>query len=280
LNKEFAMCHAMDGKIVHEETVTWSLVVAVNSEEVLQSNLLGSGEANSAREIFIRRNPLSAAMAYNTGLADCTSDIVVFAHQDVFLPTGWARALSQSICALTASDPNWAVAGVYGVTRSGIGKGHVYSTGLGRFVGESFAEPTQVRSLDEMLLILRRSAGLRFDERLPGFHLYGTDVCLEAAVRGMSSYVVPCFALHNSCGIKVLPMSFWSAYMYLRKKWQSQLPVVTPCTKITVGCGPIMNHMIRACWSSVRGKSTSGLRIADPGRFSVEELFPPGRVLR
>ena len=178
--------------------ITWSLVVASNSDEVLKSNLLRSGEAGLAKEIIVERHASAAATAYNAGLDKCAGDVVVFAHQDVFLPSGWSKKLLQVVSRLTERDSKWGVAGVYGVTHCGNGIGYVYSTGLRRFVGRPFAEPSLARSLDEVVLILRRSSGLRFDEDLPGFHLYGTDICLEAEALGMRNYVVPCFILHNS----------------------------------------------------------------------------------
>jgi hypothetical protein len=247
-------------------------VVASNSDGVLRSTLLGSGEANLAKEIIVMRDAPSAASAYNSGIDKTTGDILVFAHQDVFLPAGWSEALFKCIKRLAEMDPSWAVAGVYGVTESGKGVGHVYSTGLKRFVGESFTGPIQVSSIDEMIIILRRSTGLRFDEKLPGFHLYGTDICLEAEAHGMRSYVLPCFALHNSVGIKYLPFNFWQGYMYLRNKWKHRLPIKTPCTAITYGCIPIIDHLARFCWSSIRGKIKPGSRVADPERFYLEHL--------
>lgn len=259
---------------VENSEINWSIVVASNSDDVLQTNLLGSGEANSAMEVVVQRNATSAATAYNAGLAICTSDVVVFAHQDVFLPAGWAKVLSNSIERLAALDPQWGVAGVFGITAFGNGVGYTYSTGLRRFVGEPFQEAIPVRSLDEMVLVIRRSSGLRFDEQLPGFHLYGTDICLESEVRGMRNYALPCFALHNSCGVKWLPMSFWRAYMYLRRKWKDRLPVVTPCTEITVGCTPIINHILTAGWLSVRGRNTPSCRVTNPESFYVERLAP------
>ena len=248
--------------------------MAANSDDILRTNLLRSGEADLAKEIVIKRNAPSAAMAYNAAMADCTGDVVVLAHQDVFLPAGWAKKLCHGIKRLTERDPQWGVTGVYGVTTYGKGAGYVYSTGLRRFVGEPFTEPIQVRSLDEMLLVLRRSADLRFDERLPGFHLYGTDICLEAEVREMRNYALPCFALHNSCGVKWLPMSFWQAYIYLRRKWKDRLPVVTPCTEITAGCTPIVNYILTAGWLSVRGRNKPSCRMTNPENFYVERLAP------
>lgn len=252
--------------------ISWSLVVAANSDDLLQANLLRSGETNSAKEIIVQRNAPNISVAYNTGLDKCTGDVVVFAHQDVFLPTGWAKKLCESIGLLTMRDPHWGVAGVYGVTASGRGAGDIYSTGLQRFVGEPFSEPIQIRSLDEMLLIVRPSANLRFDERLPGFHLYGTDICLEAEARGMKNYVLPCFTLHNSNGVKHLPLSFWQAYIYLRRKWRSRLPIVTSCTGITPSCAPMFKDIIGRVFWRILGRNNPGSRVSDPARLYAENI--------
>ena len=45
--------------------------------------------------------------------------------------------------------------------------------------------PARVATLDELLLIVRRDAGLRFDPDL-GFHLYGADICLQASEQGLA----------------------------------------------------------------------------------------------
>jgi hypothetical protein len=259
---------------IENSKTKWSIVVAANSDDILQTNLLGSGETKLATEVVVQRHATSAAVAYNAGLTGCSSDLVVFAHQDVFLPAGWAKVLGSSIERLSALDPQWGVAGVFGMTVFANGVGHIYSTGLRRFVGDALKEPIPVRSLDEMVLIIRQSSGLKFDERLPGFHLYGTDICLEAEARGLRNYVLPCFSFHNSCGAKRLPMSFWQAYLYLRKKWKDRLPIVTPCTKITVGCTPIIDSILRKGWLTLQGKNKPGYRVADPKLFYMENLLP------
>ena len=55
--------------------------------------------------------------------------------------------------------------------------------------------PPQVATLDELLLIVRRDSGLRFDPEL-GFHLYGADICLQASEQGLA--VVALAALLSS----------------------------------------------------------------------------------
>lgn len=54
--------------------------------------------------------------------------------------------------------------------------GLVWSNGLGREVRGVCEMPAQAISFDEVVLILRKDSGIRFDEQLPGFHLYGTDI--------------------------------------------------------------------------------------------------------
>jgi hypothetical protein len=254
--------------------MNWSLVVAVNSEEVLRTNLLRSVELKSAKEIVRQYKSGNASSAYNNGLAAVTGDIVVFAHQDVYLPVGWAAKLKESLDILTLRDPEWGVAGVFGITANGGDAGYVYSSGLRRFIGRPFHEPIRVSTLDEMLLIIRKSSGLQFDEHLPGFHLYGTDICLSAESRGMRNYVVPCFAFHNSCGVVWLPLDFWRAYLYLRRKWKARLPVMTPCTRITLGCIPIYEDIVRRCFSKVRGRNMPGCRVAEPDLYYAENILP------
>lgn len=254
--------------------MSWSLVVACSSTAVLEANLLGSVEVRKAVDIAVQKGSKSTAIAYNAGMDACRSDLIVFAHQDIYLPKGWAQHFEKSVDQLSEGDPNWGVVGIYGITNSGLGVGYTYSTGLGRFVGRPFSHPIEVRTLDEIILIIRRSRGLRFDESLPGFHLYGTDICLQAEERGMKNYVIPCFALHNSCGIRWLPWGFWRAYLYLRRKWWNRLPIITPCITITKSGMPILNHLILRTWATIRGKNKPGMRVEDPGSLYKKCVCP------
>ncbi len=242
----------------------WTLVAAVNDEGVLRSSLLKSPDIDARCQVVLRSGYENAGRAYNAGLSEAANEIVVLAHQDVYLPPGWAARAQEGLARL---DEKWAVAGVVGVAKSGSVAGHIYSAGLARTVGTPFDRPVECGSLDEMVLILRLSSGLRFDERLPGFHLYGTDVCLGAAEKGLKSYVIPAFCIHNSNRVVRLPAAFWRAYLYMRRKWRRQLPVRTLCTTITSGCGPM-------AWSVIRGVVTSngrgGKRCADPERLCRE----------
>ncbi len=62
--------------------------------------------------------------------------------------------------------------------------------------------------LDELLLVIRRSSGLSFDDGLPSFHLYGADICLQAQMGGMKSYIITAFCIHNSNGVRYLSLEY------------------------------------------------------------------------
>jgi hypothetical protein len=55
----------------------------------------------------------------------------------------------------------------------------------GRMLRDGPELPARVATLDEVLLVVRRDSPLRFYPAL-GFHLYGADICLQAAERGLA----------------------------------------------------------------------------------------------
>jgi glycosyltransferase involved in cell wall biosynthesis len=243
---------------------SYTLVSPVNDPAVAESCLLKS-RLESRFQVLLQRGYSSAAEAYNNALDFAAHDVVIFAHQDVFIPPGWIEHFEAILRKLHASDPCWGVLGVYGVRKNGTGRGWLYSTGLDRVVGDPFNMPEEVRTLDEVLLIIRKSSGLRFDEGLPGFHMYGTDICLEAERKGLTNYAIPCFVVHNSNGYKHFPMSFWRAYFYVRKKWRDRLPIHSSCA--TVRRYPMVEVAMKALWRSCRSmllRRQPGRRVANP----------------
>lgn len=255
----------------------WSLISASNNEAVLKTCLAASPCIGSAHEFHVVRGFPSAAEAYNAGIRKTTAEILVLAHQDIYLPPDWDRRLTQSLAALSSIDPNWGVLGSWGIGSEGKPCGHCYCTGLQKVLGADFLAPSPAKSLDEMLLVLRRSSGLRFDERLPGYHLYGTDLCLTAAQRGMKSYVIPAFCIHNTAGLKFLPWAFWRAYLFMRRKWWNQLPVKTPCIRLSRLAAPVIEAPLRSAYSHWLKRRPLGNRVADPSSL-YRELVRSGLV--
>ncbi len=212
-----------------------TLVSAITDWEVLRENLLASPCLHTDRPLqFIFKQGYSAAgLAYNEALEAARHDLVIFVHQDVYLPEQWLDQVMTSIVALETFDPHWGVLGCYGRSRDhALGIGRVYTTGC-QWHGSRILQPVQVDTLDEIVLIVRQSAGLRFDGRLPFFHLYGTDLCLTAGEAGMNSYVLPAPCIHNTHQMIELPPEYHACYFYIKSKWKTCLPIPAPCSRIS-----------------------------------------------
>lgn len=209
----------------------------------------------------------SAGAAYNAGIRESSGEVMVFAHQDVYLPDGWDQSLASALSQLCTTDPNWAVLGIFGIGSDGQPRGHMYCTGLQKILGKPFNSPVPCDSLDEFVLILKRSACLTFDEQVPGFHFYATDICLQAQQAGLSSYIIPGFCIHNTQGMNFLPWSFWRGYLYMRRKWRQRLPIKTPCINITRWATPLVQHPLQSFYARYLKGEKPGQRVSDPRTF-------------
>lgn len=204
----------------------FDVISAINDETVLANNLMRSplfGRADAT--LHVQRGHRSAALAYSAAMRDCCSDVLVFAHQDVYLPAHWEDRLRHNLALLQATDPEWAVLGIYGVEPTGAQIGCVWSSGLDATFGAPFDAPTPVISIDEVLIVLRRSSGVEFDAALPGYHLYGTDLVQTALSRGKGAYAIYAPVVHNSRPSLYLGRDYFEAYDHLAAKWKHRLPI-------------------------------------------------------
>lgn len=207
---------------------------ASNSQAILDANLrLSPVLASGAARLQVEFGAPSAAVAYNRALDATMEPVVVFAHQDVYLPQGWDSLLRARIAEVAAQDPDWALLGAFGVGLDASHIGPVWSSSLGLIVGRVPMLPAPVQSFDEMLIVLRRASGLRFDEALPGWHLYGTDIVQTARAAGQGAYAgaLPC--IHNDRYHDALGPDFTECYRFMQRKWRGTLPLRTPITKIS-----------------------------------------------
>ena len=250
--------------------LNWSLITASNDDTVLKTCLAASPCVGQARDFQVMRGFASAGAAYNAGIRQSACDVLVFALQDVYLPLEWNRHLATAVSQLSQSDPNWAVLGVFGITRDSKPQGYMYCTGLQKVLGQPFSQAVPCVSLDEVVLVLRRSANLTFDERLPGFHFYGTDICLEAQQRGLNSYIIPAFCIHNTQGMKFLPWAFWQSYLFMRRKWWKQLPIKTPCITLSKLAFPVLQHPLQSAYVHYVKREPPGSRVSDPASFYTQ----------
>ncbi|HSW67308.1 MAG TPA: glycosyltransferase [Bacteroidales bacterium] len=214
------------------ENVTF--ITAINDESVLKKNLLSSPLFSriKVKNLIMQKDYISASQAYNAAIRRAETEFLIFVHQDIVLPQNWINDVNKAISILEDKKDNWGIIGCFGVDNIGIEHGYLFCTGNGRFILEPFDYPQKVKTLDEIVLILKKSSKLTFDEFLPHFHFYGTDICLQAAEKGMSCYAISAFCLHNSNQTTLFPSEFFAASDYIRKKWSKYLPIHTPCVSI------------------------------------------------
>ena len=259
---------------------TLSIVAAVNDEEVLRTNLAASPVLKSGQvPLIVEKGHASAGRAYNAGIAKSASDIVILAHQDVYLPEGWEAKLQAAVRRLEDEHADWGVLGVYGMRASGRAVGRVWSSGLGKEIGSAFNTPEPVVSLDELVLVIRRANGLTFDERLPGFHLYGTDIVQSALACGLGAYAIHAPVIHNSKPVRVLDRAYWNAYRFEQQKWKLNLPILTCIVPITRLGWPRFRYRLSRLKARLLGRQPAERTRGDPralaGRLGYES---PGAV--
>lgn len=207
-------------------------IVAVNDEAILQGCLRQSPDIKQGRlPLTVITDASSMPQAYNSGLSQTNRPICVLVHQDVYLPKGWLDRAIDALCALSSEEPNWMVAGSYGVRENGTHIGRVWDANMQQELGEAGFAPERVGSLDELLIILRRPETFAFDEGLPSFHLYGTDLVQTAKAMGRASFAVELPVVHNNRPWHSLGGGYLEAYRYTRSKWREHLPIhTTVCT--------------------------------------------------
>jgi hypothetical protein len=214
--------------------------------------------------IIVQEGFSSASISYNDAIDRAETDLIVFAHQDVYFPKQWLSDLDRSLKMLEASDPDWGVLGCWGVNNRGLSAGYLYSVGLG-ILGAPFDRPIAIDTLDEFILILRKSSNLRFDASLPLFHFYGTDICMSARKNNKKSYAICAFSVHNTSYGRLSP-EFYRCYWHVRKRWREFLPIQTSCIRISAWNGDLIVRKLKRIWFSMLGKYTEVLpRLEDPG---------------
>lgn len=206
-----------------------------NDPVVLRENLLASPcLLNGAQETLMVEGATSAAEGLNAVMEQARHELVVLAHQDVYLPRWWiARLWQQYEKARLATGDRVGVMGVYGVLGAPHGilrSGRVCDRDF--LLDEPAPLPARAGSLDELVMIVPRNTPLRFDPAL-SFHLYGTDICLSAGQLGLQGMVIDAPCYHNSKQGKELPAAYHASSKTLVEKWRDCLPIATPCGVIS-----------------------------------------------
>lgn len=254
------------------------IVSAINDDVVARGNLMRSPDvATGGLRVVGEHGHLTAGAAYNAGLRRVSGDNVAFIHQDVYLPTGWLDQLSAAIKHVEAHDESWGVIGVWGIRGDRQFAGRVWCTG-GKCEHVGLVDGVHaVDSMDEIVIVLNNRHGLKFDEKLPGYHLYATDIVLEARRRGLGAYTVTAPVVHNSrCNPQPLDKAYRAAYRYMQRKWAAELPLKTCVVDVTRFGWPLYKQVAKNHIGQWRGRLRAGPRSDDPvviaERLGYEQL--------
>jgi hypothetical protein len=243
-----------------------TLVAAVNSSAILEQNLLRSPLiAEGGAPLITEWGHSSAGAAYNAGLSKSSSRLTALVHQDIYLPGDWEERVLAAAAELDAQGIPWGVLGVWGIRADRTYAGRVWCSGGGQEHCVAVRQPVEVVSIDEIVIVLNCDSGLRFDEGLPGYHLYGTDIIMQARQRGLSAFVFPGPVVHNSRpNPQVFDRHFFAAYRYMQRKWAAQLPLLTCTVPVTASGWPLYRAWMRREWRRRLGLYRGGIRQDDP----------------
>ena len=243
--------------------------------------------AKNSVGLTILWNQRSASSAFAEAMEKATTDFLVFTHCDVYFPTRWFERLAWEINRLDRIDPDWAVAGFSAMTPFGEQVGRVWDCSLEPLSrglwGTPLDKPVRIVSSDEMAFVIRRRAGMLFDSMLPEFHLYGTDVILNAEREGKRSYCLDMPLIHNAKAQLHFGRDYRKSYNYMVQKWRHRLPLLTTCGVLTSNpLVPLLRRMRVRYKAIFRSTTYSNLRIQDPSAKAVElgldELLAAGMV--
>lgn len=218
-----------------------SFVVCVSDANVLAENLMSSPclSNGSAHQLILVHGCRNASEGFGHGMTFASGDIMVFVHQDVFLPAGWDKAFAAGFVNARRRMPA-EVVGVYGLGASaenGKSRQLGFVNDRGEWLRGTEPLPARAQSLDELLIAVPRGSILRPDPEL-GFDLYATDLVLQAESGGGCGAVVEAPCEHRSSLQRTqiprgLADRFRKSAMVFERKWARRFPIETPCILFT-----------------------------------------------
>ena len=177
-----------------------AVIVAVNNEGLFKTNVLDSpGLQEINAQIIPIRGAKSAADAFYSGLKLTACQWVLYCHQDVYFPEGSGLAIKKKLSSFSKDT----IMGFVGISKDAAGVGLVNDRGNIL----DWPETNFAVSVDELAVVLHRDCTYRIDPDL-GWHLWATDLCLQAMKRGQYACVPRIMVHHNSTHGYTLPDAF------------------------------------------------------------------------
>lgn len=163
-----------------------SYITCTNNHEILESCLLPSIKLDWEDEIVIVDKPKSIAEGYNIGIDQAKHKIKCFIHHDIIITN--PEMLRMNIMSYCTKDIG--IVGVIGSKKDTVpwwddgDIGSVIDTRVGIIWfddGKNYC-----KTLDGIMLATYQD--VRFDESIPGFHMYDQDICKQMTDRGLQNF--------------------------------------------------------------------------------------------
>lgn len=201
-----------------------TVVVPVNNDASFHDNLLASpGLGEIAATLIPVRDARSAAEAFHLGAARSTCEWILFCHQDVYFPAGSGHKLHSILMQIPLRQARATILGFVGLDYA------AHLVGLVNDRGRLLSGPecAAAISVDEFAVVLHRQCKYNLDPAL-GWHLWATDLCLQALDMGEGPRVVCVPVSHNSA-TRSLPPAFAESAQALLKKHPQRKSIHTLC---------------------------------------------------
>lgn len=205
-------------------------VVPVNDDDILKQNLLRSPDIQEGTLAYdIIRGASNAGQAFNSAIERHGKLYrwLLFVHQDVYLPLGFVKRFIARADNIRTAHDDIAVIGLFGCSQDGDYFGKVWCSANAKELSGGTWRGESITSLDEYCFALHTADNLRFDEELPSFHLFGTDIVKIAEHSGKRTAVATIPVIHNSRPVVSISGAYSEAWQYMRQKYRNQLPIPT-----------------------------------------------------
>lgn len=234
-----------------------SVVCVYNNQDVLANCLQRSVEAglkdSPATELIAVDNRTgvfaSAGAALNHGARSAQHDVVVFVHQDVVLHS---LPTLEIAAARLLSNPALGMIGAVGIDSRGTIVGRMRDRVVR--VGVPSPMPTDVDSLDEVLLMVSRERVMRdpiSEDPLLAWHAYGVEYACRVRAAGDRAVACDLAITHNSLTVNLARLD--EAHERVGRLYPQLLPVQTTCGTIRSEKGPrYVRQVIRKLSSAGR----------------------------
>lgn len=205
-----------------------SFICAVNNDELAQNMLVNSLSRQTSNEyelILVHAQEhgfTSASQTLNYGASIAKGDIFVFVHQDIEFQSSHCIEDLLEFC----KKYEFAVAGVAGIS---LLRRRVYSSVEmdfdHRIAGILNAKVRAIDTLDECLLIIKRSEFKGFENYGNTWHFYGVDYSLRSVLNDESVLLFPIPIYHLSPGWS-LDYSYWRTLKLIKKRYKKTFNVI------------------------------------------------------